>query len=131
VRFITSSLRAQILSAFAAVTLVFAVGAVICLGSLSSLSHTLQAGSNRIDLADQVSVAAYNMQGSQLMNTLSNGAQASNHAGDVRAFESALAALGRDLATPADRAGFARLQQAFNVWSSLDTQADGLAAAHQ
>jgi methyl-accepting chemotaxis protein len=130
-RTITSSLRSQLLAGFALVTIVFAVGAVISMSKLSSLSSTLQAGATRIDLADMVSVDAYNMQGSQLMNALTNGAQASNHAGDVQLFQSALATLGRDLPTAADRAAYAKIKAAFATWQKYNTEAGQLAAAHQ
>jgi methyl-accepting chemotaxis protein len=129
-RFITSSLRNQLLVAFGLVTGVFVIGAVVAVVNLSSLSSTLTNGAQRINLADTVSTLTYNMQGSQLMNALANGANGANHAGDVQAFQAGLAALGRNLATPADRAAYARIQQAFDGWAALNRQADALAAAH-
>ena len=130
-RFVTSSLRNQLLLAFGLVTGVFMIGAIVAVINLSSLSSTLTSGAQRINLADTVGTLTYNMQGSQLMNALTNGANGSNHAGDVRAFEAGLTALGHDLATPADRAAYARVQRAFNVWSTANRQADALAAAHE
>jgi methyl-accepting chemotaxis protein len=131
VRFISSSLRNQLLAGFAVVTAVFVIVAVVSVANLVSISSTLTAGSTRIQLADAVSTATYNMQGSQLMDVLTNGAKASDHAGDVQAFETALAALGRDLATPADRAAYAKVQQSFAAWQTLNNRANAFAVAHQ
>ena len=130
-RVISASLKAQLLAAFALVSAVAVLVAVVAVVSLSSVSGTLTGGAKRIDLAGQVSTLAYNMQGSELMNTLASGAQAANHAGDVQSFRAALRALGQDLATPADRADFQRLERAFAAWSVLDAQANRLAAAHE
>jgi methyl-accepting chemotaxis protein len=113
-----------------AVTIVFVIGAVVSVNSLSSMSGTLHAGAGRMKLADEVSIGAYNMQGSQLMNVLLDGAGAANHAGDVQVFAADLAALGHDLITPADRAGYAKIQRAFAGWQVLNHRAGVLAAAH-
>ena len=86
-RFITSSLRNQLLAGFAAVILVFAIGVVVSVTSLSSVTTTLRAGTTRERLADQLSIDTYNMQGSQLMTALlRTRTQAADHAGDVRQF---------------------------------------------
>ena len=130
-RLITSSLRTQLLAGFAAVTLVFAIGAVVSINSLSSITSALHSGSARIKLADQVSTDTYNMQGSQLMNTLTNGAHANDQAGDVQRFATDLAALARDLQTTADRTDYAAITRAFANWSTLNRRADALAAAHR
>ncbi len=130
-KLVTSSLRNKLLIAFAVVTAVFAAGSVVAVVNLTSLATKLTAGSQRIDLADRVSIATYNMQGSQLMNTLTNGAQASNHAGDIQGFDAALAKLGADLATPAERSAYARVRQAYAHWTVLNGRADALAAGRQ
>jgi hypothetical protein len=50
-RVITSSLRNQLLAGFGLVTAVFAIGAVVAIISLASLSAALMAGAKRIVLA--------------------------------------------------------------------------------
>jgi methyl-accepting chemotaxis protein len=128
-RLITSSLRNQLLAGFALVTLVFVIGAAISISSLASLTGTMSSGAVRQSLADQLSADTYNMQGSQLMNTLTNGARASRQA-DLQLFHTTLAALGHHLITPADRTAYTNIQRAFASWSVLDARALKLAAAH-
>jgi methyl-accepting chemotaxis protein len=130
-RLITSSLRNQLVLGFAAVIIVFTIGVVTSISSLGSVTSTLTAGTARVNAADQLSVDTYNMQGSQLMNALTNGAQATNHAGDVALFRADLAKVGRLMSSPADRAAYARVRQAFARWSQLNAQADGLASKHE
>ena len=89
----TSSLRTQLLAAFAAVIVVFGIGVVVSISSLSGVSNTLQNGTARVKLADTLSKDTYNMQGSQLMATLNNGASAKDHEGDARKFAAELAIL--------------------------------------
>src|SRR5579875_3881597 len=103
-RLITSSLRTQLLAGFAAVIAVFGIGVVVTITQLSSITHRLDQGTTRVDLADRLSGDTYNMQGSQLMTVLGAGAGAGDHAGDVQLFRTTLRALGRDVPTAADRA---------------------------
>src|SRR5436305_11416073 len=102
-RLITSSLRNQLLAAFAAVIVVFGVGVVLSITSLSSVSNTLQTGTERVKMADALSKDTYNMQGSQLMATLNDGQSAADHAHDVQNFAAELATLRSHLTTAADR----------------------------
>ncbi len=127
---IRSSLRVQMLCGFALVVIVFTVGSILAINSLASVSSTLRSGAARGSLADQLSTDAYNMQGSQLMNTMSNGAQAANHASDVQLFRSTLAQIGSKLSSAADRADFRDVQQSFTSWEALNDQTVALAAAH-
>ena len=90
-RVITSSLRNQLFAAFAAVIVVFGIGVVVAIAHLGSVSHTLQNGTERVKMADTLSKDTYNMQGSQLMATLNNGASAGDHEGDVQNFAQELA----------------------------------------
>ena len=127
---ITSSLRTQLLAGFAVVTLVFAIGAVIAIHSLASVTGTLQSGSHRMKLADQLSIDTYDMQGSELMNTLQRGRSARDHAGDVQRFQAGLASVGHSLQTAADRRAYAAILRAFDVWTGSNARTMGLAAAH-
>src|SRR5207302_2776673 len=124
------SLRSQLFAAFAAVTLVFAIGVVVSINSLSSVSKTLQAGTTRVNMADTLSKDTYNMQGSQLMNTLNNGRSATDHAGDVRNFRDELVALKSHMTTAADRQAYAAIVRAFGAWTSADPQAAARSEAH-
>jgi methyl-accepting chemotaxis protein len=130
-RFITSSVRRQLLVGFAAVVIVFGIGVVVSIVSISSVTSTLTAGTQRVKLADTVSTDTYNMQGSQLMNVLTGGGETSSHAGDVALFRTDLAALGRALHTRADRRGYDRVVAAFARWSRFNAEADTVAARHE
>ena len=81
-------------------------------------------------MADTLSKDTYNMQGSQLMATLNNGASAKDHEGDARKFAAELASLKPHMTTPADRRDYAAIQQAFARWQGLDTQAMAFATGH-
>jgi methyl-accepting chemotaxis protein len=130
-RLITSSVRSQLFAAFAAVIIVFGIGVVVAINSVSGVTGTLQAGTARVKMTDTLSKDTYNMQGSQLMATLNNGASAKDHEGDVQRFATELTALKPHLATPADRGTYAAISQAFAQWQRLDTQAMTFAKAHK
>jgi methyl-accepting chemotaxis protein len=129
-RLITSSLRNQLFAAFAAVIVVFGIGVVVSVNSLGSVSSSLQAGTTRVKMADALSKDTYNMQGSQLMATLNNGASAADHEGDVRNFSAELTALKPHLITAADRSTYAAIENDFAAWKTLDTRAMAFAKAH-
>jgi methyl-accepting chemotaxis protein len=130
-RLITSSLRSQLFAAFAAVIVVFGIGVVVSISSLSSVTNTLQLGTTRVNMADTLSKDTYNMQGSQLMATLNNGASAKDHERDARNFADELTALKPHMTTPADRSAYATIQQAFAKWQGLDAQAMTFAKGHK
>jgi methyl-accepting chemotaxis protein len=130
-RLITSSLRNQLLVAFAAVIVVFGIGVVVSISSLSSVSNTLQAGTTRVKMADTLSKDTYNMQGSQLMATLNDGASAADHEGDVQNFADELTALKSHMTTAADRSAYAAIEKDFAAWKALDSRAMTFAKANQ
>jgi methyl-accepting chemotaxis protein len=129
-RLITSSLRSQLLAAFAAVIVVFGIGVVVSIASVSGVTSTLQTDTARVNMADTLSKDTYNMQGSQLMATLNNGASAKDHEGDAQNFADELAALKPHMTTPADRRAYAAIQQAFAKGQGLDRTAMTFAKAH-
>ncbi len=129
-RLITSSLRSQLFAAFAAVIVVFGIGVVVSISSVSGLTSSLRTDTARVKMADTLSKDTYNMQGSQLMATLNNGASAKDHEGDVNNFASELTALKPHMTSAADRSAYAAIQQAFARWQGLDRQAVGFAQAH-
>jgi methyl-accepting chemotaxis protein len=126
-RLITSSLRSQLFTGFALVIAVFGVGVVVTISRLSSITHRLDSGTSRVNLADQLSIDTYNMQGSQLMTVIGGGTGAADHAGDVNLFRSTFAELGHDLTTAADRSDYARIRGDFKRWAVLDKRAVALA----
>jgi methyl-accepting chemotaxis protein len=129
-RLITSSLRSQLLAAFAAVIVVFGIGVVVSITSVSGVTSTLQTDTARVNMADTLSKDTYNMQGSQLMATLNNGASVKDHEGDAQNFANELAVLKPHMTTPADRRAYAAIHQAFAKWQGLDRKAMTFAKAH-
>jgi hypothetical protein len=123
-------LRNQLLVAFAAVIVVFGVGVVVAIAHLGSVSNTLQNGTERVKMADALSKDTYNMQGSQLMATLNNGASAGDHEGDVQRFAEELTAVKPHMTTAADRSAYSAIQKDFADWKVLDSRAMTLAKAH-
>jgi methyl-accepting chemotaxis protein len=130
-RLITSSLRNQLFAAFAAVIVVFGIGVVVSITSLSGVSSTLQNGTQRVNLSDTLSKDTYNMQGSQLMAVLNNGASAADHARDVRNFARELADLEPRLTSAADRTAYAVIKSDFADWKTQDDRAMSFAKAHE
>ena len=129
-RLITSSVRSQLFAAFAAVIVVFGIGVVVSINSVSGLTSSLRTDTARVKMADTLSKDTYNMQGSQLMATLNNGASAKDHERDVKNFAGELTALKPHMTTAADRGAYAAIQQAFAKWQGLDRQAVASAQAH-
>jgi methyl-accepting chemotaxis protein len=129
-RLITSSVRSQLFAAFAAVIIVFGIGVVVSINSVSGVTGTLQTGTARVKMADTLSKDTYNMQGSQLMATLNNGVSVKDHEGDVHNFAAELAAVKAGMTTPADHRAYAAIEAAFARWQRFDTQAMTFAKAH-
>jgi methyl-accepting chemotaxis protein len=130
-RLISSSLRTQLFAAFGAVQIVFAIGVVVAIVDLSTVSSTLEGGTARVKMADTLNVDAYNMQGSQLMNTLDNGTSAPDHAGDVQLFAGDLAKLKPHMTNAADRTAYAAMVSAFGEWKKFDARGVALSKAHK
>src|SRR6185437_4767587 len=129
-RLITSSVRTQLLAGFVAVIVVFGIGVVVSITSLSGVTNTLTNGTTRVKMADTLSKDTYNMQGSQLMATLNNGASAKDHEGDAQTFADELTALKPHMTTAAARRAYAAIQQAFAKWQGLDHRAMAFAQTH-
>jgi methyl-accepting chemotaxis protein len=130
-RLITSSLRAQLFAAFAAVGIVFAIGVVVSIAHLSGITGTLETGTARVKMADTLNVDARTMQGSQLTDTLDNGTSAADHAGDVQLFADALSTLKPHMANGADRQAYAAVVSAFDNWKTFDARSVKLSRAHE
>src|ERR1700759_3902496 len=121
-RLITSSLRAQLFAGFAAVQIVVAIGVVVAIAHVSTISSTLENGTTRVKMTDRLGTDTFAMQGSQMMDTVDDGTWAADHLGAVEQFTSDLAALKPHLATTADRQAYATVQRAFAAWRALDVR---------
>ncbi len=130
-RLITSSLRAQLFAGFAAVQIVFAIGVVVAIAHVSSITSTVETGTARVKMIDALGIDTYDMQSSQLMEALDDGTTAADHAGDVQQFSTDLAALKPHMISAADRQGYAAVQRAFAHWRALDVREAALVGYHR
>jgi hypothetical protein len=73
-RFVTSSVRNQLIAGFLVVIVAFA----IAISGVSSVSTTIRKGDGAAKLADEVSSSARNMAGSQLLVALSGYSEIAN-----------------------------------------------------
>ncbi len=126
-RFVTSSVRNQLLAGFLVVIVAFAIALVIAISGVSSVSATVRKGDGAAKLADEVSSSARNMAGSQLLVALSGAKEIANHEGDVASFRAVYKRLIEGAVSGADNVDQARFEAAFKKWSALDRQVDQLA----
>jgi hypothetical protein len=130
-RLITSSLRAQLFAGFAAVQIVFAIGVVVAIAHVSSITSTVETGTSRVKMIDALGTDTYDMQSSQLMEALDDGTTAADHAGDVQQFATDFAALKPRMISAADRRAYAAVQRAFAHWKALDVREAALIGYHR
>ena len=72
-RLITSSLRTQLFAGFLAVQAVFAIGVVVAIAHVSTITSTAETGTARVKMIDALGAATYDMQSSELMEALNDG----------------------------------------------------------
>jgi methyl-accepting chemotaxis protein len=125
-RFVTSSVRNQLLASFLLVIVVFAIALVVAIKGVSSVSSTVRKGDGAAKLADEVSSSARNMSGSGLMVALGGASQVKNHEGDVAGFLALFKPLIAGATSESDNKQQAQFEAAFNHWKVLDEKVDQL-----
>jgi methyl-accepting chemotaxis protein len=130
-RLITSSLRTQLFAGFLAVQAVFAIGVVVAIAHVSSITSTVETGTARVKMIDALGTDTYDMQSSQLMEALDDGTSAADHGADVQQFATDLTALKPHMISAADRRGYAAVQRAFARWRALDVREAALVGYHR
>jgi methyl-accepting chemotaxis protein len=126
-RFVTSSVRNQLLAGFLLVIVAFAIALVIAITGVSSVSSTIRKGDNAAKLAEEVSASARNMAGSQLLVSLEGAKGIANHEGDVASFRVVYKPLIVGATSAADNKNQAHFEAAFKNWSTIDQRVDRLA----
>jgi methyl-accepting chemotaxis protein len=117
--FIANSLRRQLLTAFAAVAVVFLIALAVGYQGVGSVNQTLHSAAGHQDLLQNATGHTRDMLISETM-TIIRPSNAANHAGDVQTFRQTIAALGKLASTPAGRRDAAQLNQTAAGWIASD-----------
>jgi hypothetical protein len=127
--FLISSVRRQLIAAFVAVSLVFAIALVIGWSSIGSVNAKVQSGAKQLPVLEGATGRARDMVASEL-STVLQPSNAEDHLGDVQTFEQTVQQLRAYAMTPAARQAMTALQAAFTAWQGLDNQILGEVKAH-
>jgi methyl-accepting chemotaxis protein len=126
-RFVTSSVRNQMLASFLFVIVVFAIALTVAIKGVSSVSSTVRKGDGAAKLAEEVSASARNMSGSQLLVALGGSKEIANHEADVASFRVHFKRLIAGATSEAENKQQASFEASFNKWNGLDQQVNLLA----
>jgi methyl-accepting chemotaxis protein len=126
-RFVTASLRNQMLAGFIFVIVAFVIALVIAVTGISSVSSTVRKGYSSSTVADEAAAAGRDMHASEVADALSVGKELANHEGDVATFRGLYEKLSTNAHSAADEAGRAQITAAFNAWSAINKQIEQLA----
>ena len=127
--FLISSVRRQLIAAFVAVSLVFAIALVIGWSSIGSVNAKAQSGAKELPVLEGATGHARDMVASEV-STVLQPSNAENHLGDVQTFEQTVRQLQAYAMTPAARQAMTALQAAFTTWQGLDNEILGEVKAH-
>jgi methyl-accepting chemotaxis protein len=129
-KFLTSSMRRQLLGAFTAITALSLVALVIGYSGIGSVRDQVLSAAQQEASLQQAIGNARDMVASQAATVL-DPRNASTHSGDVAAFEQNLATIRSYAATPAARTSLGALDGVFAQWQATDGQIVALARAHR
>jgi methyl-accepting chemotaxis protein len=129
VSFVISSVRRQLLAAFAAVSLLFVVAIVLGWTGVSSVNSKVQSGAKELPMLEQATGHARDMVASEADLVL-DPSVTRDHLGDVQTFRQTAATLAGYATTPQGRAAVRTLDAALAKWVALDNQVIALAHAH-
>jgi methyl-accepting chemotaxis protein len=133
---VSSSLRAKLTVAFAAVALAFLIAVAVGFTKLTSVSNDVQTGYKKAVVANEASANAYNMRVSQAQDAIEhkfirNPDGSVMRVGDIAAFKDSLAQLKALATTKADKAAVAKATALFVVWQQRDAKGISLWQHHQ
>jgi methyl-accepting chemotaxis protein len=129
-RFITATLRRQLIAAFAAVSAIFLLALVIGWSSVGSIGDKVHSGASQLDTLASATGNARDLQGSEV-RALLDPARATDHLADVATFESTVASLNKFAQSDNSRAALKKLDAAFSQFKTLDAQVIALARARR
>jgi methyl-accepting chemotaxis protein len=129
VRFLISSIRRQLIVAFFAVSLIFAIALALGFTSIGSVNAKVQSGAKDEKVLEQATGNARAMEASELGTVLSPGT-ASDHVDDVATFRKTLSTVSAYAMTPAARNAVRIAESAFSQWQTVDNQILAAVRAH-
>ena len=128
--FLTNSLRRQLLSAFAAVAVLFTIALAVGYQGVGSVNGNLRSAAADQPLLQAGTGHTRDMLISEAM-TIMRPSNAANHQSDVQTFQQTIAALGNLATTPAGRRDAAALNAVAATWIANDHKVITLAVAHK
>jgi methyl-accepting chemotaxis protein len=126
-RFVSGSVRNQLIAGFAAVVVAFAIALVLAITGIASVAGTVKSGYGEAITAQRASSAARDMASSQLTSALASGKTLANHKEDIATFESIFAKLKKTASSSEDRVALAGVQNALAKWAAIDAEVSQLA----
>jgi methyl-accepting chemotaxis protein len=129
VSFLMSSVRRQLLGAFAAVSLLFLIALVLGWTSIGSVDSKVQSGGKQLPVLEQATGQARDMVASEADSVL-DASDIQDHLGDVQTFRQTVQKLNGYATTPNAQAAVRSLNESLATWVRLDNQVVSLARGH-
>jgi methyl-accepting chemotaxis protein len=130
VSLLLSSLRRQMIGAFVAVCVVFAIALLVGYLSIGSVDAKVQSGARILPRLERATGHAKDMTSSEARAVL-DPARIVDHEGDVQTFQHVIHSLDGYATSPAGRSAATALNSAFATWLGIDNQIMALARAHK
>ena len=127
--FLMSSVRRQLLGAFAAVSLLFLVALVLGWTSIGSVDSKVQSGGKQLPVLEQATGQARDMVASEADSVL-DASDIQDHLGDVQTFRQTVQKLNGYATTPEAQVAVKSLNGSLATWVKLDNQVVSLARGH-
>ena len=128
--FLISSVRRQLLGAFAAVCLLLLVAVFVGWSGIASVDGKVQSGAKVLPALEAASGQARDMVASEVSSVLNPG-NIQNHLGDVQTFKQTAQSLEAYATTPAARRAISDLKAKLATWQGIDKHVLALAKAHK
>ncbi|MGH2884276.1 MAG: hypothetical protein ACRDPA_16555, partial [Solirubrobacteraceae bacterium] len=127
--FLISSVRRQMILAFAAVSLVLLIALVLGWTSIGSVDSKVRSGAKQLPVLEQATGQARDMVASEADSVL-DARDIQDHLGDVQTFRRTVQTLNGYATTPKAKAAVNTLNDALAKWVALDNQVVSLSRAH-
>jgi len=128
-RFVTSSVRNQLLAGFIGVIAAFIVALVISTTGISSVSSSVRTGDKAALVADEAAAALRDAHGSELANAIADGKEQTNHERDVKNFDAVYKRTRSEAnGSSEDRAALAKIEGAYSAWLKSDSEVTALSS---
>jgi methyl-accepting chemotaxis protein len=128
--FLLSSLRRQLLAAFALVAVLFLAALFVGYSGVGSVRSKVDTGAKQLPTLEKATGQTRDMALSELW-TANDIAKARDHASDIATFKQTLSSLRANAATPSARSALSALDQSFSQWQAIDNQVVLMSRAHR